>query len=116
MPRYTCSPTIRILRLCNPVKLRETKHEASRTASCGSFTVQAKTGYFLHGKRAMLSEWRTAAVLKQGLSRISPWLPGIGLWTYSLHSEALARVFSYDSRDWHDTQPVGTGSSGWVNH
>ncbi len=64
----------------------------------------AKEGYFLHGKRAMLSESFTRRVLLQGQIAISPFSPGISLRRYAFHSDLLARVYSHSSSQWYKTQ------------
>jgi glycosyltransferase involved in cell wall biosynthesis len=64
----------------------------------------ARSGYFLHGKRAMLSESLTAKVLHRQNYRVSPWQFGIGLWKHAIHSDTLAKQLSYNSRTWYDTQ------------
>jgi glycosyltransferase involved in cell wall biosynthesis len=69
-----------------------------------SHAKNARQGYFLHGKRAMLSDRLTARVLRRGQYRVSPWQFGIGLWKHAVHSEILSRQLSYNSRSWYSTQ------------
>jgi glycosyltransferase involved in cell wall biosynthesis len=69
-----------------------------------SHASNARSGYFLHGKRAMLSEGLTKSVLDRQNYSVSPWQFGIGLWKHAIHSDTLSRQLSYHSRTWYDTQ------------
>jgi hypothetical protein len=64
----------------------------------------AQAGYFLHGKRAMLSRRLTHKVLRTGQVTISPFATGITMRRNAFHSDLLARMVSDETNEWYKTQ------------
>lgn len=70
-------------------------------AFISSHLLFAKKGFYLQGRRAMLSYAKTQRVLEAKQVSISPFAPGISLRTRAFHSPLLARIFSHVSSDWY---------------
>lgn len=82
-------------------------------AFVGSHIRMARRGYYLQGRRAMLSHRRTAAVLSKGVLQISPFASGIALRKHAFHIGILSRWMSHTSENWHKS--LGANMSFWMD-